>query len=80
LGEEKDDLTVSAALDTVIAVSESPVELRRVVIPLIHADLEHGRAPWRRCRSDVVGLNRLLAVPCKAVEIPAAERPNLDRE
>ena len=143
--QEKDDLTISTVLDIVIAVAESPVELRRLVIPLVDADLDHRRPPWRRrderlgrpdhrcadaealkrwkdaegpemddafrrlsaeveaepsnglpvrkrqkeedivaslghCLSHVVGLDRLLAVPLKAVEIPVAERSNLDQE
>ena len=45
--QEKDDAAVSAALDAVIAVAESPVELRCVVIPRVDADLDDGRSPWR---------------------------------
>src|SRR5919199_3295140 len=143
--EEKDALAVAAALAAGIAIAEPPVELRRVVIPLVDADLDDGcasrrrsderfgvahqrrtdaqalkrgkhaegpemddafrclspevdsespdRPPVRQCEeeddrvasfgdglSEVVGLDRLLAVPLEPVEISLAERPNLDRE
>jgi hypothetical protein len=38
--QEKNDFAVSAALDALVAVTEPTVELRRVVIPLLDADLD----------------------------------------
>jgi len=38
---------VTPALDTRVAVSEPPVELRGLVVPFIHADLESPRPSWR---------------------------------
>ena len=143
--QEKDDFARSAALGALVVVAETPVELRRAVIPLLDADLDDRRSAWRgrnqqlgcphhcsadtetlkrwknaegpemddpflrltteveaepsnrlpvrerkeeddivasfgHCLSQVVRLDRLFAVPLKTIEIPGAERPNLDRE
>jgi hypothetical protein len=55
--QQKDDFAVSAALGALVVVAEPPIELRRVVIPLVDADLDDGRSA-RRGRNQ-----RIIAVP-----------------
>jgi hypothetical protein len=45
--QEKDDFAVSAALRALVVIAKPPVELRRIVVPLLDADLDDGRSAWR---------------------------------